>query len=112
MDEFTKAWNEFQWSTTPPPPIEFRVYYDSATGEILYYTTESHAGDYILVDKDTFHRNRFDWCVKNGKMHAPMLLRAKLRPDTIGTACHAQDITIIAQQGDPVQYWKNHTYED
>lgn len=111
MDEFLKAWTEFQCSGTPHP-VEFRVYYNPDTGEILYYTTESHPGKYILVDKDTFHRNRFDWYVKNDKMCPPSVPISKLRPNSDGTACHALDVTIIARTGDKIQYWKNHAYKD
>ena len=112
MDEFLKAWNNFQWPDALPT-VEYRVYYDPDSGKILRYTTESHEGEYILVDNDVFHANRFDWFVKNGKMHPPAALgRAKLRPSEDGTPCHALDITIIATSGDKTQHWKKQTYED
>ena len=111
MDEFLKAWNEIKWSAAPPP-IEYRVYYDASNGKILFYTTESPPGEYILVDRDTFHCNRFDWTVEKGKMCPPRSVITKLRPDDNGTPCDARDITIIAQPGQKITHWKNHRNED
>ena len=111
MDEFLKAWAEFQQNISAPVEIEYRVYYDPTSGKVLQYTTEKIEGEYILVDKNTFAQNRFDYKVSEGKLIPPVGNIGKLRPDTKGTACHPADITIIVADSD-AQYWNNHTYDN
>lgn len=93
-------------------PVEFRVYYDPQTGQILNYTNEDLPGKYIIVDKDTFHKHRFDCLVKDDRLVPFKLPIGKLIPSETGTACHVHDITVIARSQDPLQHWKLHTYED
>ena len=111
MDEFLKAWNEFQWNTEVPK-IEYRIYYDPATGNILDYTNEIREGAYLTVDKETFARHRFDLRVKKGKLVKITPTVGKLRPGLEGQACHPKDITIIVDSVGPATFWKNHTYDD
>jgi hypothetical protein len=111
MDEFLKAWNEMQWSNTNPV-IEYRIYYDPATGVILDYTNEIREGTYLAVDRATFIKHRFDLKVKKGVLITPKASVGKLRPGSEGQACHPTDITIIANPAGPAKYWKNHTYDD
>lgn len=109
MDEFLKALAAFQ----PPAakPIEFRVYYDTETGKILNYTNEDLPGQYILVDKDTFARHRFDCCVKDGKLKQYRLPATKMVPADDGTSCHPTDITIIVDDKQKSVKWKLKAYE-
>ena len=93
-------------------PIEFRVYYDADTGKILDYTTDDLPGNYIIVEREVFHQHRFDWTVKHGKMTAPKNVIGKLRPDSNGTSCDPQDITVIVSPSQPNIKWNIHTYED
>lgn len=109
MDEFWKAVADVDWSV--PPQIEYRIYYDAVTGQILDYTTESRSGEFIVVDKETFTRHRFEPRVKDGKLHWPGVGRSKLIPADSGTACHPEDITIICDDT-IAQHWKIKTYED
>lgn len=109
MDEFWKAVAEVNWSK--PPEIEYRIYYDAETGQILDYTTESRSGDFIVVDRETFARHRFEPKVKNGTLTWPTAARSKLTPADSGTACHPQDITILCDS-DIAQHWKIKIYED
>ncbi len=109
MDEFWKAVGAVDW--TKSSAVEYRIYYDVGTGQILDYTTESRAGDFITVDRETFARHRFEPRVKDGKLHWPAAGRNKLVPADSGTACHHNDITILWD--DPhAQHWKTKTYED
>lgn len=109
-DEFLKALRLFQ----PPLPreIEFRVYYNTNTGEILNYTNDDLPGDYILVDQETFARHRFDCKIKDGKIVPYRLPVGKLIPGDSGTPCASDDISIIASEAQPRQHWSMHTYED
>lgn len=107
MDEFWKAVALVNWD--PPPEIEYRVYYDPATGQVLDYTTEHRPGDYILVDLKTFHKHRFDVTVKDGQLVTPVLPRVKLVPGEKGRGCHPHDITILSDDA-PI-YWTLKKYE-
>ena len=109
MSEFFKALSEFR--AEPPVPIEFRLYYRE-DGSIIGYTTECWDGNYIIVDKKVFHENRHDLRVKDAQLIHPKISTGKLRPDTEGTPCHPEDITIVVGKNQPAQHWKNHTYED
>jgi hypothetical protein len=97
-DEFLRAYSQFteQWARPLPTP-EFRVYYNSHTGEIITYSMENIPGDYIIVDKDTWHENRYDLQVVNGRLVKPDPIIVKIRPSSTGTPTHAQDVTVIAQ---------------
>ena len=107
MDEFWKAVAAVDWS--PPPEIEYRVYYDIVTGQVLDYTNDRRPGDYILVDRETFHRHRFDVTVENEKLVTPVPPRVKLVPGEKGKACDPHDITILSDKN-PV-YWTLKKYE-
>ena len=111
MDDFLKAWNEMQWPSTNTV-IEYRIYYDPATGIILDYTNEIREGTYITVDRETFAKHRFDLKVKKGVLIKPMPTVGKLRPAAEGRACHPTNITIVVDPTGPAKYWKNHTYDD
>lgn len=111
LEEFLKAWNTVAAQTPPPRPLEYRVYYNPTTGEILHYTNDPLEGEYIIVDKDFFEKCRFDWRIKNGKPVAPQPKISKLQPSQDGTACNPSDITIVARPGEPAQHWKLHNYE-
>lgn len=109
MDEFWKAVSGIDWSK--PKEIEYRIYYDSNTGQILDYTTESRPGDFIVVDRNTFAQHRFEPRVRDGRLVYPTPSRSKLIPADSGTACHPNDITILWD--DPsAQHWKTKIYED
>jgi len=109
MDEFLKAWNEVHWPVAPV--IEYRIYYDPATGVILDYTNEIRKGTYIAVDKETFAKHRFDLKIKKGMLVKAAASVGKLQPSTEGQACHPTDITIIVEPLEPATLWKIHTYD-
>jgi hypothetical protein len=107
MDEFLKALSEF--SADVPAAIEFRVYYQKETGSIIGYTTEQWDGDYIIVEKQAFHENRFDVRVKDGKLIYPKPTVGKLQPSENGTPCHPKDITIVVENNTTARRWEMHT---
>jgi len=108
MDEFLKAWNQIDWSK---PVIEYKIYYNPASGTVLDYTTDNLPGTYIIVDKDTFYCHRFDIRIQDKKIIAMKHKVGKLRPNIDGTPCHPKDITIITDKM-PALHWKNHTYDN
>jgi len=103
-----------QLSSTAEKPreIEFRVYYDKATGEILSYSTDDLPWDYIVVSQEVFHQNRYDRKVEDGVLKTPVPLSGKLRPAVEGTPCHPKDVAIINTDTQRVIFWKYHTYEN
>lgn len=109
-EEFLKALAAFR--PVVPKAIEYRVYYDPATGQIQSYTNDDLPGDFIVVDRDTFAKHRFDCVIKNGQLVPYRPPVAKLTPAADGTACHASDVAIIAGPGNPITNWKMKTYED
>ena len=94
-----------------PKEVEFRIYYDKDSGEILNYTNEDLPGEYILVDKETFARHRFDCLIRNGKIIPYRLPLAKLIPSDHGVACVPGDVTILADSETSAQFWRIKTYE-
>ena len=99
-----------QKSLTTAVPVEYKIYYDPESGNILDYTTDQHSGSYIVVDRDTFANHRFEYKIKDGKLVPPKPSIGKLRPDENGTPCHPNDITIVVNDSNST-YWKNHTYD-
>lgn len=110
LSEFIKALREFVPLTSRK--IEYRVYYDATTGEVLNYTNEELSGTYIIVDRETFAQHRFDCKIKNGKMVPFKEPIGKLLPSDEGTPCMPNDICLVAAPNSPSIFWKMHTYED
>lgn len=95
-----------------PVAIEYRIYYDRDSGQVLNYTNDDVPGDYIVVDKDTFARHRFDCLIRDGKIVPYRLPIGKLVPSESGVACDPEDITVISVDGSSSQHWRMRTYED
>ena len=108
-NEFLKALADFR--PAPSRQLEFRVYYDSKSGQILNYTNDELPGEYIVVDKETFAQHRFDCIVRGGKIVSYRLPIGKLVPSESGTPCTIDDVSIIAVEGQPSRYWSMRTYE-
>lgn len=109
---FLEALAAFQKQQRPVPTIEYRIYYEAETGKILNYTNDELPGDYIVVDRETFARHRFDCVIRDGKIVPYKLPLGKLIPSDTGTPCHPDDISIIVGANETPQYWRMHTYED
>jgi hypothetical protein len=82
---------------TPPPSVEFRLYYDES-GKVITYTCEKLEGDYIIIDAQTYAEARPDIRVVNGKIVSMIsnLVVTKLKPGDSGVTTTAEDISIIA----------------
>ena len=75
---------------------EFRLYYDD-TGKVLFYTCEKLDGNFIVVNSDVYFQSRFDIKIVDNKIISiyGKKIIAKLQPNTNGTGCYANDISII-----------------
>lgn len=98
-----------------PEPIEFRVYYNETTGNVICYTCEKLDGLYLLVDKDTFAEARIDVKVIEGELirNDDGLFITKLIPGDDGVLCSTEDVCIIVDEdytGD-TRYWSTKQYE-
>lgn len=96
-------------------PPEFRLYYDEETGKVLCYTCEKIEGKYIVIDQVTYAIARPDLRVVNGKIVTAVNVAVinKLVPDTEGTSCLKEDISILSNTGvnANTKYWKLKLYE-
>lgn len=115
----TEEFNEEEWillfEAPKIVPPEFRLYYDDATGKVLFYTCDKPEGAFITIDRQTFVEARQDLRVINGKISRvkPHQIISKVMPDTEGTKCALEDISIVLSSKDKLksQYWKLHVYE-
>ena len=83
--------------------IEYRLYYDEL-GEPICYSQEELAGEYIIVDKETYDNGRYDIHVHNHKIISIVKYTVqKLIPvnTSKGTECLQDDVSIIGEG----QYW-------
>ena len=90
----------------PPPPPEFRLYYDDR-GNVLFYTGEKPEGNYIVVDTQTFAEARMDVRVIDGiiRHNSTITQVYKLKPTDEGTLTHADDVSLILEDDDEGVYW-------
>jgi len=96
------------WETNKIEKPEFRLYYDEK-GSVITYTCEKLEGDYILIDATTFAEARPDVRVVDGKLVRAGIgaVISRLYPNTEGTLCEAEDISIITEVHGV--YWKLET---
>ena len=91
-------------------PIEYRLYYDEL-GEPLYYTTEKHNGDCIVVSKEVYDEARYDIAVIHGEISKTRKKYATQRLVPLnsnkGTECLIDDISIVGKG----QHWTLKRYE-
>lgn len=93
----------------PPPPPEFRLYYDK-NGDVLCYTGEKLDGNYIVVDAITFAAGRMDVKIIDGEIvHSSNILQVyKLIPSDSGTSTHKDDVSVITNNKKDSNYWDLH----
>jgi hypothetical protein len=96
----------------PPPPPEFRLYYDE-NGNVICYTGEKLEGNYIVVDNDTFAQARHDVRVIDGKViyNSNITQINKLKPSDTGILTSKEDVTLILDDSNEGQYWNQSTLE-
>ena len=90
----------------PPPPPEFRLYYDDR-GNVLFYSGEKPEGKYIVVDTQTFAEARMDVRVIDGiiRHNSTITQVYKLKPTTEGTLTHVDDVSLILEDDGDGVYW-------
>ena len=102
------------WEAPKIVPPEFRLYYDDK-GKVLFYTCDKPEGKYIVIDATTYAESRFDIRIVEGKISrvATNAVVYKLMPDSEGTLCSADDISIVvdSEYAGPVTKWKLNIYE-
>ena len=107
-DNFWQVWNSFTWPE--PKPVTYRCYYFD-DGTVHFYTMEDLPGNYIEVDQQIYVQAPMPAQVVNGqlKIIRPKTLVQKLAPDTRGTLCHQQDVSVIVSNNGT--YWNYQTNE-
>lgn len=91
-------------------PVFFRLYHD-LKGHPLFYSMENLPGTYIEIDADTYARSSMQVRVQNGRIVQVSCRPAtKLTPGNTGTACHVQDVAVIASNSSIK--WSKKTYEE
>ena len=102
-EEFFSIWQS-QTSAAPAEP-EYRLYYDDE-GFPLFFSMESIPGNYIVVDRDTYHNGPKHIRVVNGKIVVYQITFAKkLVPSATGVACAVNDVCVVVAQDQPHQAW-------
>lgn len=90
--------------------IFYRVYYDDS-GTVLFYTMEDLPGNYLEIDQETFARSDGNLKVIKGKLVKPSVsLSQKLVPSDQGTACHQNNVAIIASSAQ-AKFWNLKYYD-
>ena len=89
-------------------PLEYRLYYDTKSGDALYYSMEKNEGSFIVIDEETFVRSKMDIQVIDKKLHTKIhSIVYKLVPTNDGTPCYKDDISIIDDSSDV--FWGDKT---
>ena len=98
-------WAAFDQPSDEPPLVFYRLYHDDQ-GYPLFYSMEDLPGNYIEIDQETYALSSSKVRVVDGKLKKNTVANtAKLRPDTIGTACHPADICIVVPADQPHIKW-------
>lgn len=101
------------WEAPPVIKPEFRLYYDER-GNVLFYTCEKPAGNYVVIDANTYAQGRPDVKVIDGKVAGAIAgsIVSKLIQDDDGTSCASEDLSIVVDSSySNIIKWKLKTYE-
>jgi hypothetical protein len=101
------------WEAPPVIKPEFRLYYDER-GNVLFYTCEKPAGNYVVIDANTYAQGRPDVKVIDGKVAGAIAgsIVSKLIQDDGGTLCASEDLSIVVDSSySNITKWKLTTYE-
>ena len=85
----------------PPPPPEYRAYYDG-DGKIITYTTQDISGDYIVVTLEDYQQARHDALVVGGVLvythvRKHVIKLTKTRNIEADFCTSKYDISVVAQ---------------
>ena len=86
--------------------LEYRLYYDEQ-GFPLFYSTEKVAGNYVVVDEQTYVNGPKHVRVIDGQLKiVKTVYGKKLVPSAQGQACDARDICVIVTDlAQPTMTW-------
>lgn len=106
-DNFWKVWNSFEWPD--PTLVSYRCYYKD-DGTVDFYTMEDLPGNYIEVEQQVYVLAK-PARVVDGKLiiTRPKTVVQKLQPDSTGTLCHRQDVSVVVE--DRGTYWNYQQHE-
>ena len=105
---------EFWAALAPVEPLPEPVYllYHDDDGNPLFYSMERVPGNYIEIDRETYHQAPRYVRVRDGKFHIiNRLTYPKLVPSSQGTACAPQDVCVVVSPDQPHVEWSLKTYE-
>lgn len=97
------------WSALAPvdnaKPVSFRLYYD-VNGLPLFYTMQDEPGNYIEIDRETYHNAPAHIKVVDGKLkQLSMNFVAKLVPCNTGTACAVDNVCVVVDPNTSHTKW-------
>ena len=98
---------------TPPPPTEYRVYYNP-DGSIITYTMQAIPGDYITITADQYAQGRHDARVLDGQLvftHRKHQVFKLERNSTDGYKVSKYDVCIPASDGEEDNLLTTRVYE-
>ena len=94
-----------------PPPVFWRLYYDSA-GKPIQYSMEDLPGTYIDVDPVTYARGSMNVRVRNEQLvEIHFQTTKKLVPGDSGALCHPDNVAVVVAESQPHIKWSKQTYE-
>lgn len=107
-DNFWKVWNSFTWPE--PTPVIYRCYYHD-DGTVDFYTMEDLPGNYIEIEQQIYVLAPWPARVVDGRLQIlqPKTVVQKLQPDSTGTLCHKQDVSVVVK--DKGTYWNYQQHE-
>jgi hypothetical protein len=98
---------------TPPPPTEYRVYYNP-DGSIITYTMQAIPGNYITITADEYAQGRHDARVLDGQLvftHRKHQVFKLERNSTDGYKVSKYDVCIPASDGEEHNLLTTRVYE-
>jgi hypothetical protein len=112
MNEMTPE--EFWAALAPalePEPISYRLYYDEQ-GRPLFYSMEKVPGNYVEIDRETYHNPPTHVRVVDGKLKiSSAYVAEKLVPGNTGTPCAVTDVCVVVDPDSPHTKWALEKYE-
>jgi len=97
------ALEKIDFTYTPPPPPEYRVYYDDA-GKVITYTTETdRPGNFIVITKEQYAEARHDAIVKDGQLvftHVRRHVMKLVKNSSGGRLASRLDASVLADPED------------
>lgn len=106
---FQKFWEEYIWPE--PAKISYRLYYDDH-GMPLSYSMEDLPGKYIEITAEQYQESSPHVRVKDGQLiKLSYSTTKKLVPADYGTACHPENVAVIAFSDKSIK-WKIKQYDN